>query len=107
MADLFNTRPELKVEHMVNCALPVETFVQATLGSGFPVALHGRRTSLSASTDTLAVVTVVMRGLAPPPPSNIHRKGGAAVGWRELIRPAIKLIKASVLSELISKQHII
>lgn len=99
MANLFNTRPELKIEHTVNCVLPVETFVQAMLGSGFPVALHGRRTSLSASTDTLAVVTVVMRGLAPPPPpSNIHRKGGAAVGRRELIRPAIKLMKASVLS---------
>ena len=69
--------------------LPVETFVHATLGSGFPVALHGRNTSFSASTDILAVVTVMMRGFTPPPPApTSHGKGGAAVGRRELIRPA-------------------
>lgn len=64
------------------------------LGSGFPVALHGRTASLSASTDTLAVVTVVMRGFTSPPPApNTHGKGGAAVGRRELIRPATDTFK--------------
>jgi len=71
------------------CILPVETFVHAMVGSGFPVALHGRNTSFSASTDTLAVVTVVMRGFIPPPPGpNSHGKGGTAVGCLELTRPA-------------------
>lgn len=74
------------------CLLPVETLVHAMVGSGFPVALQGRKTSLSASTDTLAVVTVVMRGFIPLLPApNTHGKGGAAVGRRELIRPATKL----------------
>ena len=58
-------------------------------GSGFPVALQCRKTSPSASTETLAAAIVVMRGFIPPLPApNIHGKGGAAVGRRELIRPA-------------------
>lgn len=71
------------------CLIPVDTFVHAMLGSGFPVASQGRNTSLSASTDTLAAVTVVILAFAPPPLSpNCHGNGGAAVGRRELIRPA-------------------
>lgn len=71
------------------CLLPVETFVHAMLGSGFPVALQGRNTSFSASTDMLAVVTVMMLGFTPPPPApTSHGKGGAAVARRELILPA-------------------
>lgn len=71
--------------------LPVETLVHAMLGSGFPVALQDRNTSLSASTDILAVVTVVIWGFSPPLPApRIHGKGGAAVGRRELNRPATK-----------------
>lgn len=59
------------------------------LGSGSPVALQCRNTSLSASADTLAAVTVVIWGFIPPlsAPNN-HGKGGAAVGRLELIRPA-------------------
>ena len=58
------------------------------VGSGFPVTLQGRKTSLSASTDTLAVVIVVMRGFIPPlPVPNTHGKDGAAVGRQELNRP--------------------
>lgn len=69
----------------------METLVHAMLASGFPDALQGRTTSLSASTDTLAVATVVMRGFIPPfSAPNTHGKGGAAVGRRELIRPATK-----------------
>lgn len=72
----------------------METLVHVMVGSGFPVASQGRKTSLSASTDTLAVVTVVMRGFIPPLPApNTHRKGGAAVGRHELIRPAAKVDK--------------
>lgn len=64
------------------------------LGSGFPVTLQGRKTSLSASTDTLAGVTMVIRGFTPPLSApNIHGKGGAAVGRRELILPAMTHIK--------------
>lgn len=64
------------------------------VGSGCPFALQGRKTSLSASTDTLAEATVVMRGFIPLlPASNIHGKGGAAVGRRELIRPVTKVGK--------------
>lgn len=67
----------------------METLVHAILGSGFPFALQGRNTSLSASTDTLAGVTIVIRGFTPPLSApNIQGKGGAAVGHREVIRPA-------------------
>lgn len=77
------------VEICVKILLPVETLVHAIVGSGFPVALQGRNTSLSASTDILALVTVVMRGFIPPLPApKTHGKGGAAVGRRELIRPS-------------------
>lgn len=69
--------------------LPVETLVQAMLGSGFPVASQGKNASFSASTDTLAVVIVVIWGLFLLAP-NRHEKGGAAVGLWELICPERK-----------------
>lgn len=61
------------------------------LGSGFPVVLQCKNTSLSANTDILAVITVIIWGFTPPLSApNTHGKGGAAVGRRELIRPATK-----------------
>lgn len=61
------------------------------LASGFPVALQCRNTSLSASTDTLAVFSTVIQGFAPTLSApKTQGKGGAAVGRRELIRPATK-----------------
>lgn len=74
--------------------LPVETLVHEMVGSGFPVALQGKRTSPSASTETLAEFNTVIRGFIPPAPaSNSHGLGGARVGCRELIRPAADTLK--------------